>query len=154
MEHTTLCNNTWLILWAILYITVCPQHISCRTLFMMLCAIQGSWAGGGGGAVLFLFYFFLWAHSSQHICFHFLIFLFVHVKQEVCCSSGRLNKRKSTWDGEETLVSLLTTSLLNHPSIPCLHLPPSSTDSTLKRSEHKQRTPVPSPTKERKAASA
>lgn len=47
MEHTTLCNNTWLILWAILYVTVYQQHISSRTWLMALCAIEGNWGWGG-----------------------------------------------------------------------------------------------------------
>lgn len=153
MEHTTLCNNTWLILWAVLYIPAYQHYISCRTLFMMFCAIQGSW--DCEGAVLFLFHFLPTNPTTlntfvQRFCF--LIFLLVHAEQEIWFSSVRLNKRKSTWDWEETPVSLLTASLLNHPSIPFLHLPPCSTGSTLKQSE--QGTPVPSPTEERKAATA
>lgn len=151
MEHMTSCNNTWLILWAILYITVYQQHIIHRTRFMVLCVIEGRW--GWGGLVCSCFIFFLRAHSSQHLWFHFLIFFFVHVKQEMCCSSGRLNKRKPTWDREETLASPLTTSVLNHPPIHPLPSPLTRVQG-LKQSEHKQRTPVPRPTKERKAVSA
>lgn len=153
MEHTALCNNTWLILWAALYISVYQHCISCGTLFMMLCAIRGSW--DCEGAVLFLFHFLPSKPTALNTLVErlfFLIFLFVHAEQGIWFSSVRLNKRKSTWDWEETPVSLWTTSLLNHSFTPFLHLPPCSTVFTLKQSE--QRTPVPSPAKERKAASA
>lgn len=153
MEHTTLCNNTWLILWAVLYIPVYQHYISCRTLFVMFFIIQGSWDCEGVFCSCFIFFPAKPPALSTFVeRFCFLIFLFVHAEQEIWFPSARLNKRKSTWDWEETPVSLLTTSFLNHPSTSSLHLPPCSTGSTLKQSE--QRTPVPSPAKERRAASA